>query len=111
MQTKLNFSLGAKNTSLAGKSWGPISNWPKLPYKIETDRLGRILMSPPPFFDHVRNVIGRRAFSIFVRCSVNSRSGRSGQQCRGLNDLHFAQTDIHELVEIARSSIESFSRL
>ena len=28
----------------------------KLPYKIETDRLGRILMSPPPFFDHVRHV-------------------------------------------------------
>src|SRR6516162_8247676 len=28
----------------------------KLPYKIETDRLGRILMSPPPFFDHVRYV-------------------------------------------------------
>ena len=28
----------------------------KLPFKIETDRLGRILMSPPPFFDHVRHV-------------------------------------------------------
>jgi Uma2 family endonuclease len=28
----------------------------RLPYKIETDRLGRILMSPPPFFDHVRYV-------------------------------------------------------
>jgi Uma2 family endonuclease len=28
----------------------------KLPYKIETDRLGRILMSPPPFFDHARYV-------------------------------------------------------
>ena len=28
----------------------------RLPYKIETDRLGRILMSPPPFFDHVRHV-------------------------------------------------------
>lgn len=26
----------------------------KLPYKIETDRFGRILMSPPPFFDHAR---------------------------------------------------------
>jgi Uma2 family endonuclease len=28
----------------------------KLPYKIETDRFGRILMSPPPFFDHARYV-------------------------------------------------------
>jgi Uma2 family endonuclease len=26
----------------------------KLPFKIETDRLGRILMSPPPFFSHAR---------------------------------------------------------
>ena len=28
----------------------------KLPYKIETDRLGRILISPPPFFDHTRHL-------------------------------------------------------
>ena len=28
----------------------------QLPYKIETDRFGRILMSPPPFFDHARYV-------------------------------------------------------
>jgi hypothetical protein len=26
----------------------------KLPFKIETDRLGRILMGPPPFFSHAR---------------------------------------------------------
>jgi len=26
----------------------------RLPFKIETDRLGRILMSPPPAFDHTR---------------------------------------------------------
>jgi len=28
----------------------------KLPYGIETDRLGRIIMSPPPLFDHARYV-------------------------------------------------------
>jgi hypothetical protein len=28
----------------------------KLPYKIEPDRLRRILISPPPFFDHVVRV-------------------------------------------------------
>jgi Uma2 family endonuclease len=28
----------------------------RLPFKIETDRFGRILMSPPPVFDHTRYV-------------------------------------------------------
>src|SRR6266550_2780512 len=28
----------------------------RLPYKIETDRFSRILMSPPPAFDHTRFV-------------------------------------------------------
>ncbi len=28
----------------------------RLPFKIETDRFGRVLMSPPPAFDHTRYV-------------------------------------------------------
>ena len=34
------------------KRWQQLAEWPELtsvPGKIETDRLGRIIMSPPPF--------------------------------------------------------------
>jgi|SRR6516164_600178 Uma2 family endonuclease len=41
------------------KRWQQLAEWPELtsvPGKIETDRLGRIIMSPPPLFDHARYV-------------------------------------------------------
>lgn len=39
--------------------WSELSTNPelaRLPYRIETDRLGRIIMSPPPFFSHTWRV-------------------------------------------------------
>jgi hypothetical protein len=44
----------------------------KLPHRIETDRFGRIIMSPPPALDHTRRVarILRRLHEIFPQGEV-----------------------------------------
>jgi hypothetical protein len=44
----------------------------RLPYTIETDRFGRIIMSPPPASGHTRRVarILRRLHEIFPQCEV-----------------------------------------
>jgi Uma2 family endonuclease len=41
------------------KRWRELARWPELARwqtKIETDRFGRIVMSPPPLYDHTRYV-------------------------------------------------------
>jgi len=58
MQTKIEFHPRHEQHLARWKQLGADPELAKLPGKIETDRLGRILMSPPPFFDHVRHVAG-----------------------------------------------------
>jgi Uma2 family endonuclease len=56
MQTTIELQTRHEQHLARWKQLGADRELAKLPYKIETDRLGRILMSPPPFFDHVRHV-------------------------------------------------------
>ena len=56
MQTKIELQPRREQHLARWEELGADLELAKLPYKIETDRLGRILMSPPPFFDHVRHV-------------------------------------------------------
>jgi Uma2 family endonuclease len=54
MRTKIELQARCKE-HLA--RWVELQGFPelaRLPFKIETDRLGRIVMSPPPFFSHAR---------------------------------------------------------
>jgi Uma2 family endonuclease len=56
MHTKIELQPRREQHLARWENLGADLELAKLPYKIETDRLGRILMSPPPFFDHVRYV-------------------------------------------------------
>ena len=56
MQTTIELQPKREQHLARWKQLGADRELAKLPFKIETDRLGRILMSPPPFFDHVRRV-------------------------------------------------------
>jgi hypothetical protein len=56
MQTKIELQPRREQHLARWEELGADLELAKLPYKIETDRLGRILMSPPPFFDHVRHI-------------------------------------------------------
>ena len=56
MQTTIELQPKPEQHLARWKQLGADRELAKLPFKIETDRLGRILMSPPPFFDHVRRV-------------------------------------------------------
>ncbi len=56
MRTKIELQPRQEQHLARWEELGADPKLAKLPYKIETDRLGRILMSPPPFFDHTRHV-------------------------------------------------------
>jgi Uma2 family endonuclease len=56
MQTTMELQPRQEQHIARWKQLGADTELSRLPYKIETDRFGRILMSPPPLFDHVRYV-------------------------------------------------------
>jgi Uma2 family endonuclease len=54
MQTKIELQPRHEQHLARWEELQALPELAKLPFKIETDRLGRILMSPPPFFSHAR---------------------------------------------------------
>src|SRR5260370_40002837 len=54
MQTKIELQPRLEQHLARWKELQALPELAKLPFKIETDRLGRIVMSPPPLFSHAR---------------------------------------------------------